>query len=107
LLNLTLRLRERYAMEGDHEESLTRLLADTTGPLRASAAVLLGLRDGGHRQPKAALEEFCADPRWRECLDALSAIHRGEPVSRGAVLRVFSDVMTILGRLDAAAHMLS
>lgn len=46
LLNLTLRLRERYASEGDHEEALGRVLADLTGPLRAGAATLLSLRDG-------------------------------------------------------------
>lgn len=104
LLNLTLRLRERYAMDGDREESLARALADVTGPLRASVAVLLSLRDGRSRTPKAALEEFCAGGEWRECLTGLSAVHRGESLPPGVVRTVFSDVIRLLAMLDAAVH---
>jgi hypothetical protein len=107
LLNLTLRLRERYAMEGDREEILMRLLADVIGPLRASASVLLSLRDGRHRQPKAALEEFCHEERWRKSLDELSALHRGEALPSGATRTLFGDVVEILGNLNASAHALS
>jgi hypothetical protein len=107
LLNLILRLRERYAMDGDHEESLVRTLADVTGPLRASAAVLLALRDGRNRTPKAALEEFCAGDEWRECLAGLSAVHRGESLRAGAVRSLFSDVLRLLALLDAGVNALS
>jgi len=107
LLNLKLRLRERYAMNGDHEESLARLLADVTGPLRASASVLLTLRDGRHRQPKPALEEFCNDERWHEPLISLSAVHRGENLRSGSVRSLFGDVIEILESLDAAAYRLT
>ncbi len=107
ILNLKLRLRERYAMNGDREESLTRLLADITGPLRASASVLLTLRDGRHLQPKAALEELCSEEHWHDCLVALSAVHRGEPLRSGSVRTLFGDVVEILESLDAAAHALS
>jgi predicted nucleotidyltransferase len=116
LLNLTLRLRERYAIEGDHEEALARVIADTTGPLRASAAVLLALRDGKHRQPKVALEEFCSkgvagvvggvDGGWDRCLVDLSTVHRGERLPGGATRALFADVIRVLMKLDAAAHSL-
>jgi predicted nucleotidyltransferase len=107
LLNLTLRLRERYAVDGDHEEILAGVLADVTGPLRASAAVLMSLRDGHNRQPKAALEEFCAGDRWRECLAGLSAVHRGEQLRPGAVRTLLGDVIKLLTSLDEAAYALS
>jgi hypothetical protein len=107
LLNLTLRLRERYAMEGDHEESLADTLADATGPLRASASVLLSLRDGRNRPPKAALEEFCAGDEWRECLEGLSTVHRGEQLRAGTIRKLFGDVIRLLISLDAAAYALS
>ena len=107
LLNLTLRLRERYAMDGDREESLARALADVTGPLRASASVLLSLRDGGSRTPKAALEEFCAGDDWRKSLAGLSAVHRGESLPPGEVRTLFDDVTRLVATLDAVAHVLS
>jgi predicted nucleotidyltransferase len=107
LLNLTLRLRERYAMDGDQEETLAQVLADATGPLRASAAVLLSLRDGQIRAPKAALEEFCAGGNWQDCLNGLSAVHRGEPLRPGAIRTVFSDVLRLLASLDEAVYALS
>lgn len=107
LLNLTLRLRERYAMEGDREESLADILADTTGPLRASAAVLLSLRDGHNRPPKAALEEFCAGAEWRECLEGLSTVHRGEQLRAGATRKLFGEVIRLLESLDTAAYALT
>ena len=91
-------------MDGDRDEILTRLLADVVGPLRASAAVLLSLRDGRHRQPKAALEEFCSEARWRESLEGLSALRQGQSLRSGAVRQLFGDVMEMLENLDAAAH---
>jgi hypothetical protein len=97
-------MRERYAMEGDHEESLSRTIADMTGPLRASAATLLFLRDGRHRPPKAALEEFCAGGGWDDCLAGVSAVHRGERIAPGQVSVLFQDVLRLLGALSAAVH---
>jgi hypothetical protein len=60
LLNLVLRLRASYALDRDHEERLTVLLADAAGPLRASAAEILELQ--GRPAPTA-----------REALDLLAA----------------------------------
>jgi predicted nucleotidyltransferase len=47
LLNLTLRLRERYALIGVREEQLNMAIADVSGPVRACAATILGL-EGEH-----------------------------------------------------------
>lgn len=101
LLNLELRLRERYVMDGDHEERLEQLIADATGPIRASAATLLALQDGQVRAPRAALEElFAADSR-EPCLRAISAVHRGEHLARGAARSLFADVLGLIADLAA------
>jgi predicted nucleotidyltransferase len=51
LLNLALRLRALYAQRSLREEQLTLVIADTAGPLRASAETLLELE--GHAAPSA------------------------------------------------------
>ena len=107
LLNLKVRLRERYVLEGDRNERMASVLADTTGPLRVSAATLLALRDGRERPPKAALEEFCSNSRWSSCLDGLSAVHRGEVMSSDTMHGLVADVLNLLAALGAAAVMLA
>lgn len=42
-VNLMLRLRERYALVSLREEQLVPIIADVAGPIRASAATILGL----------------------------------------------------------------
>jgi len=104
LLNLELRLRERYVMDGDHEERLEQIIAEATGPLRAGAATLLALRDGRNLAPKAALEALCAERQ--ASLDAISAVHRGEHLHAGAARRLFSDVLGLITDLAALGRSL-
>jgi hypothetical protein len=56
LLNLQLRLRERYVLLSLREEQLALVIADAAGPLRASAASLLHLEGHDAPAPKEALE---------------------------------------------------
>ena len=58
LLNLILRLRDAYVVRGMREEQLALTIADAAGPLRSSAATLLGLQGTPAQSPKAALESF-------------------------------------------------
>jgi hypothetical protein len=106
LLNLTLRLRERYVIDGEHEERLARILAEITGPIRASAAALLALKDDRTLAPKAALEDLVAGGEWDQTLQGISAVHRGEHLPSGATRRLFGDVLRLLTALDAAAYAL-
>jgi predicted nucleotidyltransferase len=55
LVNLTLRLRERYALIGVRAEQVNLLVADVSGPIRACAAVILGLEGCRVSSPKEAL----------------------------------------------------
>ena len=58
LLNLQLRLRERYVMLSLREEQLALLIADAAGPLRSSAASLLKLEGEPALAPKETLEKL-------------------------------------------------
>jgi hypothetical protein len=106
LLNLTLRLRERYVIDGEHEERLARTLADITGPVRASAAALIALKDGRTLAPKAALEDLVGAGEWGETLQGISTVHRGEHLPPGATRRLYGDVLRLLVALDATAYAL-
>lgn len=106
LLNLTLRLRERYVLDGEHEERLARILADITGPVRASAAALIALRDARTLAPKAALEDLVGGGEWDSTLQGISAVHRGEHLPPEETRRLFGDVMRLLVALDATAYAL-
>ena len=106
LLNLTLRLRERYVIDGEHEERLARFLADITGPVRASAAAVIALKDGRILAPKTALEELVAGAEWDQALQGISSVHRGEHLPPGATRQLFGDVLRLLVALDATAYAL-
>jgi predicted nucleotidyltransferase len=105
LLNLELRLRERYVIEGDRDESLEHMIAEATGPLRASAATLLLLRDERTLAPKAALEQLFADRH--ASLEALSAVHRGEDLPAGAARTLLGEVLSLITDLAALGRTLS
>jgi predicted nucleotidyltransferase len=55
LMNLSLRLRERYALHSLREEQLVLVVADAAGPLRSAAATLLELEGAAVGSPKEAL----------------------------------------------------
>jgi predicted nucleotidyltransferase len=107
LLNLTLRLREQYVIDGEHEERLASIVADVTGPIRAGAATLIALEDGRSLAPKAALEEILAGAGWDECLAGISAVHRGEHLAPGATRRLYGEVLRLLVALDERAFAMS
>jgi hypothetical protein len=61
LLNLQLRLRERYVLLSLREEQLALVIADAAGPLRSIAASLLHLEGIGAFPPKESLEKIVQD----------------------------------------------
>jgi predicted nucleotidyltransferase len=60
LLNLSIRLRERYVLISLHEEQLVTVIAKAAPPLRASALALLRLRGETASSPREALEKLVA-----------------------------------------------
>ncbi len=61
LLNLQLRLRERYVLLSLREEQLALVIADAAGPLRSIASSLMQLEGSGALAPKASLEKIVQD----------------------------------------------
>ncbi len=57
LLNLTLRLRERYVLQSLRDEQAALAVADAAGPLRSAAAALLELEGKPAPGPREALAE--------------------------------------------------
>ena len=85
-MNLTLRLRERYATTSLREEQLALVLADEAGPLRAAAATLLELEGRPAESPKAALEAVAAslgDAKWTQNLEQISQARQTRSLAPG------------------------
>ncbi len=85
LLNLGLRLRERYVLVSLREEQLAPVLAEVAGPLRAAAAAMLRLRGQPARSPREALEIVAAsDAAWAQAVALLSLARDAARLPAGA-----------------------
>lgn len=86
LMNLIMRLRASYAMHSQHEERLILLVADSAGPLRASAAEIIALEGSSPPAPREALEEIAHTlpvGEWNETLEAMSTARGTKAVEPG------------------------
>ena len=102
LLNLQLRLRERYVMLSLREEQLALVIADAAPPLRASAASLLQLEGHPAAAPKAALEQVVtefADARLSQALGAISAAREDTPLEAGHASATLMSLIELAQRL--------
>ncbi len=75
LLNLQLRLRERYVSLSLREEQLAHFIADAAPPLRSSAASILQLEGRNEIAGKSALEQIVAEsskPEFEHILQNMS-----------------------------------
>jgi len=62
LLNLLLRMRNRYALVSLREEQSARVAAEAAGPLRSCAASILALEGKGVLSPREAFSKMLAEP---------------------------------------------
>lgn len=102
LLNLQLRLRERYVLLSLREEQLARAIADAAGPLRSSAASLRQLEGKPPRPPKEALEAAVAemgDATLADALQAISAAREDQPLAPGKAASAVLGLIDLTGRL--------
>jgi predicted nucleotidyltransferase len=103
LLNLVLRMRERYLSTSLREEQAAHVVAQVAGPLRASAATLLGLAGKGVDSPKAALEAIVREmpgDGWPDVLGTLSQDREGASLAKG----VAPNTLLRLVELATAMH---
>lgn len=109
LLNLRLRLRERYTLTSLRAEQLADIVADAASPLRSCAATLLKLEGHPVDNPKSALARIVAEegePRLEAVLSRISeARETGALGADGAEQLVF-DLMDLTERLLARAERL-
>ncbi len=102
LLNLALRLRERYALLSLREEQLVKVIADAAGPLRSAAAGLLKLRGQGEVAPRDALQRIAAasqDPALIAAVDFLSLARMETPLPPGAARDAVLALIRLAARL--------
>jgi len=106
LLNLVLRLRERYVMVSLREEQAVRALADAAGPLRSGAASILELEGKPAASPKEALAIVSGqvEGEWGEVLTHVSAAREGTPFPPGAAAASLRKLVALAGGLLARAR---
>jgi predicted nucleotidyltransferase len=102
LVNLHLRLRERYAMTSLREEQLARVIADMAGPVRASAASILGLEGKQEFHPKEALEALVQRidaKRFQPLLASMSRAREEQYLPPGEAPEVAIALMDLIGEM--------
>jgi len=107
LLNYILRMRERYVLVSLREEQLTSLVAESAGPLRAAAEVLLQLDGQSAESPKEALRRVAEDlhpGRWTDALGHLSEARENGRLPPGVGAPALLALITLAERMrDRAA----
>jgi predicted nucleotidyltransferase len=107
-LNLVLRLRQRYLLQSLREEQTVAIVADSAGPLRASAETLLELEGERAESPKAALEAVArklGDADWEATLARISEARETRSLPPGVgpqtVLRLIELAAALHTRAEA------
>lgn len=106
LLNLTLRLRQAYALRSLREEQVSRVVADAAGPLRVSAASLLELEGQTAPAPKDALERVAASlpgHGWQETLAQLSRAREEGDLPPGVAPEALIHLIELAGQMRLRA----
>lgn len=104
LLNLALRLRERYAMLSLREEQLVPVIGGAAGPLRSAAAALLSLRGQGGPglMPREALDRLvagCGDAALAAAVEHMSRARREQQLPPGVACATLLDLIRLAERL--------
>jgi predicted nucleotidyltransferase len=109
LVNLTLRLRERYAMVSLREEQLVTVIADTAGPLRSCAATLVRLEGGRETHPKEALEALVKklpEGDWSRVLGNMSISRETQELQPGEAAATVVGLFALLSAIHNHAQSL-
>ena len=98
LLNLTLRLRERYAADSLREEQLALVIAEAGGPLRAAASTLCDLEGRPAASPRESLERVVAALGGAEGANlpaAISQARQSRSLPAGAAARLMFQLIKL------------
>jgi len=106
LLNLLLRLRERYVSLSLREERLALVLANVAGPLRAAAVSLLALEGQPHMAPREALQAVArsaGEQTFDAALQVLSQARESGTAPPGAARAALIALLDLIPRMLARA----
>jgi len=110
LMNLTLRLRERYATASLREEQLAIVIAEAAGPLRAAAFTLCELEGQVASSPRAALEKVTATLEgadWGRLLEAITQARQSRSLPAGTGPAVLFDLIWLGAAMQARTERLT
>ncbi|MGE3317969.1 MAG: hypothetical protein AB7I18_01625 [Candidatus Berkiella sp.] len=98
IINLTLRLRERYALVSLREEQLVHVIADVSGPIRSCAAAILNLEGKRETHPKEALaaltQQLGGD--WTSLLQNMSRSRQDQELGSGEQAKTVLSLLVLL-----------
>ncbi len=113
LLNLILRLRERYALVSLRQEQAVLTIAETAAPLRSCAATLLALEGVASDSPRQALDIVLRNldaedggARWSGLLDPLRTARIERRLAPGLAEPVLFGLIELAGRMRQHAERL-
>ncbi|MBL8217748.1 MAG: nucleotidyltransferase domain-containing protein [Bryobacterales bacterium] len=98
LLNLAMRLRERYTLLAQHPDKVAGAIADTVGPLRTCAAALCGIESRPAESPKEAFAAVVADlsvAEWNYLPQYFSALREQGAPDTPAATEVIAHVLAL------------
>ncbi len=107
LLNLVLRMRQRYVLTSLRHEQMVMALADFAGPLRAAAAALLELSDGRALPPREALQHWVRELGREDAetvLSRVSAAREFGSLPAGEAASTFLALIEITAALERRAQ---
>lgn len=110
LLNLMLRMRERYTLVSLREEQLAHVVADVAGPLRACAASVLALEGKSVASPREALATILAEhdaSGGKEIVNLIDTVRREGTLPPGTaeplIFSLIAVAESLYGRVCTAA----
>jgi hypothetical protein len=106
LVNLVLRLRERYALASRYDDQMALAAAEAAGPLRACAATLLTLEGEARVAPREALERVVGAGGAAALAAITQARERGSASGAGGATALLGAVAIAAG-IEARAERLA
>ena len=103
IVNLILRLRERYALVSLREEQLVPIIADVAGPIRAIAATLLALEGQNEIHPKEelfSLTQQLLGQKYTEILKNMSTAREEQELKTGEAAKALLGILDILAAMQ-------
>jgi predicted nucleotidyltransferase len=107
LMNLSLRLRERYATHSLREEQLAVVIAEATGPLRAAAATVCDLEGIAINSPREALEKMgtlLGGAEWGKVLESIAMARQTGALPAGTAAGALFELIRLAEQMRARAE---